>query len=44
MASPSKLPQVASTLRYTYRSWLDETSVPMKVQQELMRHASARGK
>jgi integrase len=24
----------------TYRSWLDETGTPMKVQQELMRHAS----
>jgi len=23
-----------------YRSWLDETGAPMKVQQELMRHAS----
>ena len=22
-----------------YRSWLDETGAPMKVQQELMRHA-----
>jgi integrase len=28
------------TFRHTYRSWLDETGVPMKVQQELMRHAS----
>jgi integrase len=26
--------------RGTYRSWLDETGAPMKVQQELMRHAS----
>ena len=26
--------------RHTYRSWLDETGAPMKVQQELMRHAS----
>ena len=25
---------------YTYRSWLDETGDPMKVQQQLMRHAS----
>lgn len=25
---------------YTYRSWLDETGAPMKVQQEWMRHAS----
>ena len=25
--------------RHTYRSWLDETGAPMKVQQELMRHA-----
>ncbi|HUY82343.1 MAG TPA: hypothetical protein VMU92_11520 [Acidobacteriaceae bacterium] len=25
---------------HTYRSWLDETGAPMKVQQELMRHAS----
>ncbi len=28
------------TFRHTYRSWLDETGAPMKVQQELMRHAS----
>ncbi len=28
------------TFRYTYRSWLDETGAPMKVQQELRRHAS----
>ncbi|HZB89678.1 MAG TPA: tyrosine-type recombinase/integrase, partial [Terracidiphilus sp.] len=28
------------TFRHTYRSWLDETGPPMKVQQELMRHAS----
>ena len=28
------------TFRHTYRSWLDETDAPMKVQQELMRHAS----
>ena len=28
------------SLRHTYRSWLDETGAPMKVQQELMRHAS----
>jgi len=27
-------------IRHTYRSWLDETGAPMKVQQELMRHAS----
>ena len=27
------------TFRHTYRSWLDETGAPMKVQQELMRHA-----
>ena len=26
--------------RHTCRSWLDETGAPMKVQQELMRHAS----
>lgn len=25
---------------YTYRSWLDETGAPMKVQHEWMRHAS----
>lgn len=25
---------------HTYRSWLDETGAPMKVQQEWMRHAS----
>ena len=30
----------AGTFRHTYRSWLDETGVPMKVRQELMRHAS----
>jgi integrase len=28
------------TFRHTYRLWLDETGAPMKVQQELMRHAS----
>ncbi len=28
------------TFRHTYCSWLDETGAPMKVQQELMRHAS----
>ena len=28
------------TFRHTYRSWLDETGAPMKVQQEPMRHAS----
>ena len=28
------------TFRHTYRSWLDDTGAPMKVQQELMRHAS----
>jgi len=28
------------TFRHTYRSWLDETEAPMKVQQELMRHVS----
>jgi hypothetical protein len=28
------------TFRHTYRSWLDETGAPMKVQQELIRHAS----
>jgi integrase len=28
------------TFRNTYSSWLDETGAPMKVQQELMRHAS----
>lgn len=28
------------TFRHTYRSWRDETGAPMKVQQELMRHAS----
>ena len=28
------------TFQHTYRSWLDETGAPMKVQQELMRHAS----
>ena len=26
--------------RHTYRSWLDATGAPLKVQQELMRHAS----
>jgi len=28
------------TFRHTYRSWLDVTGAPLKVQQELMRHAS----
>jgi len=28
------------TFRHTYGSWLDETGAPMKVQQELMWHAS----
>ena len=28
------------TFSHTYRSWLDEAGAPMKVQQELMRHAS----
>jgi hypothetical protein len=28
------------TFRHSYRSWLDETGAPMKVQQELMRHTS----
>jgi integrase len=28
------------TFRHSYRSWLDETGAPMKVQQELMWHAS----
>ncbi|WP_449649496.1 zinc finger domain-containing protein [Terriglobus tenax] len=28
------------TFRHAYRSWLDEAGAPMKVQQELMRHAS----
>jgi integrase len=28
------------TFRHTYRSWLDATGAPIKVQQELMRHAS----
>lgn len=30
------------SLRHTYRSWLDETGAPLKVQQELMRHADIR--
>jgi integrase len=30
------------TFHHTYRSWLDETGAPMKVQQELMRHAPSR--
>jgi integrase len=30
------------TFRHSYRSWLDETGAPMKVQQELMRHADIR--
>lgn len=29
-------------LRHTYRPWLDETGAPLKVQQELMRHADIR--
>lgn len=35
-------PMMASAFhpRDTYRSWLDETGAPTKVQQELMRHAS----
>jgi integrase len=28
------------TFRHSYRSWLDETGAPIKVQQELMRHAN----
>ena len=28
------------TFRHTYRSWLDASGAPLKVQQELMRHAS----
>lgn len=28
------------TFRHSYRSWLDATGAPLKVQQELMRHAS----
>jgi Phage integrase family len=31
---------VWDTFRHTYRTLLDETGAPMKVQQELMRHAS----
>ena len=27
------------TFRHTYRSWLDASGAPLKVQQELMRHA-----
>jgi hypothetical protein len=27
------------TFRHTYRSWLDDTGAPMRVQQKLMRHA-----
>jgi integrase len=30
------------TLRHTYRTWLDETGAPLKVMQELMRHADFR--
>ncbi|MFZ3212819.1 MAG: site-specific integrase [Terriglobales bacterium] len=30
------------TFRHTYRTWLDETGAPMKVQQELMRHSDIR--
>jgi len=30
------------TFRHTYRSWLDETGAPMKIRQELMRHASSK--
>ena len=33
-------PLGSHAFRHTYRSWLDETGAPMKVQQELMRHAS----
>ena len=40
-ASAGKFSSVGwHTFRHTYRSWLDETGAPMKVQQELMRHAS----
>ena len=31
---------VVHTFRHTYRTLLDETGAPMRVQQELMRHAS----
>ena len=39
MASALQLFELASysNLSHTYRSWLDETGAPMKVQQELMR-------
>lgn len=30
------------TLRHTYRTWLDETGAPLRVMQELMRHADFR--
>ena len=40
-ASAGKFSRIGwHTFRHTYRSWLDETGAPMKVQQELMRHAS----
>jgi Phage integrase family len=40
-ASASKYSSIGwHTFRHTYRSWLDETGAPLKVQQELMRHAS----
>ena len=40
-AAAGKLGEIGwHTFRHTYRSWLDETGAPMKVQQELMRHAS----
>jgi len=41
LASAGKFGSIGwHTFRHTYRSWLDETGAPMKVQQELMRHAS----
>ena len=32
------------TFRHIYHSWLDETGAPMRVRQELMRHASTQTK
>jgi integrase len=38
---PNKFATVGwHAFRHKYRSWLDETGAPMKVQQELMRHGS----
>jgi hypothetical protein len=40
LANRNRSQALALCRSHTYRSWLDETGAPMKVQQELMRHAS----